>query len=324
MIRLSYDSTPHWYRHTDLPNSLSHNRVRAIHEDAENNIWFATDAGINRLNRKNDTFDVFYIVDKQGEHNSNWVYALIEDDTHFWIGSFLNGLHYVDKKKFNSSDRTIVSDMSINAENKSLELSNNLVNDVVKDQGGNIWILLFRDNTLTKFSPTSNKVIKYDIFDLTGGYPTNISSDNQGRIWYAFKGGVIIFSENDKYDIVKFPHTNSDETVLALGKVGNGMWISTQSNVWNINGLTLEANLLPIPQKSYTAVYEDTLNNKVYLGGTDEILEVANNITDNSTDYKTIRMVLNDRGEGHLNLSDIKGGTNGMTIPYGGNITLVH
>ena len=323
VIRLSYDSTPHWYRHTDLPNSLSHNRVRAIHEDAENNIWFATDAGINRLNRKNDTFDVFYIVDKQGEHNSNWVYALIEDDTHFWIGSFLNGLHYVDKKKFNSSDRTIVSDMSINAENKSLELSNNLVNDVVKDQGGNIWILLFRDNTLTKFSPTSNKVIKYDIFDLTGGYPTNISSDNQGRIWCAFKGGVIIFSENDKYDIVKFPHTNSDETVLALGKVGNGMWISTQSNVWNINGLTLEANLLPIPQKSYTAVYEDTLNNKVYLGGTDEILEVANNITDNSTDYKTIRMVLNDRGEGHLNLSDIKGGTNGMTIPYGGNITLV-
>lgn len=323
VIRLSYDSTPHWYRHTDLPNSLSHNRVRAIHEDAENNIWFATDAGINRLNRKNDTFDVFYIVDKQGEHNSNWVYALIEDDTHFWIGSFLNGLHYVDKKKFNSSDRTIVSDMSINAENKSLELSNNLVNDLVKDQGGNIWILLFRDNTLTKFSPTSNKVIKYDIFDLTGGYPTNISSDNQGRIWCAFKGGVIIFSENDKYDIVKFPHTNSDETVLALGKVGNGMWISTQSNVWNINGLTLEANLLPIPQKSYTAVYEDTLNNKVYLGGTDEILEVANNITDNSTDYKTIRMVLNDRGEGHLNLSDIKGGTNGMTIPYGGNITLV-
>ena len=109
--------------------------------------------------------------------------------------------------------------------------------------------------------------------------------------------GVIIFSENHKYNIVKFPHTNSDETVLALGKVGNGMWISTQSNVWNINGQTLEANLLPIPQKSYTAVYEDTLNNKVYLGGTDEILEVANNITENSTDNKTIRMVLNDRGK---------------------------
>ena len=35
VIRLSYDSTPHWYRHTDLPNSLSHNRVRAIHEDTD-------------------------------------------------------------------------------------------------------------------------------------------------------------------------------------------------------------------------------------------------------------------------------------------------
>ena len=323
VICLSYDSTPHWYRHTGLPNSLSHNRVRAIHEDAENNIWFATDAGINRFNRDNGSFDVFYIVDKQGEHNSNWVYALIEDDTHFWIGSFLNGLHYVDKRKFNSQDNNFFSDLSINAENKSLELSSNLVNDIVKDHEGNIWILLFRDNTLTRFSPSSNEIIKYDIFDLTGGYPANISADNHGRIWCAFKGGVIIFSGKDKYDIVKFPHTNSDETVLALGKVGNGMWISTQSNVWGVDGQTLEANLLPIPQRSYTAVYEDTLSNKVYLGGTDEILEVANNVTENSTDYKTISMILNDRGEGYLNLADIKGGIKGKTIPYGGSITLV-
>lgn len=323
VIRLSYDSTPYWYRHNELPNSLSHNRIRAIHEDAEHEIWFATDAGINRLNRSNDAFDVYHIVDKQGEHNSNWVYALIEDDTHFWIGSFLNGIHYVDKRKFDSSNRTIVSDISINAENKTLGLANNLVNDIVKDRDGNIWILLFRDNTLTKFSPTSNEFNKYNIFDLTGGYPTNLSVDNQGRVWCAFKGGVIIFAKNDQYSIVKFPYTNSDETVLAIGKVGNGMWISTQSNVWNVDGLTLEANLLPIPQKSYTAVYEDTLNHKIYLGGTDEILEVANNISETSTDYKTIRMVLNDIGEGHLNLSDIKGGSKGLTIPYGGSITLV-
>lgn len=34
-------------------------------------------------------------------------------------------------------------------------------------------------------------------------------------------------------------------------------------------------------------------------------------------------MVLNNRGTGEFNLSDIKGGSKGMKIPYGGNVTLV-
>ncbi len=195
VIRLSYDSTPHWYRHTDAADALSHNRVRAIHEDMSHNIWFATDAGINRFNKTQDNFDVFHIVDKDGEHNSNWVYALAEDDSHFWIGSFLNGLHYVDKTKFNGSDRTIVSDEAINADSRPSGLANDLVNDLIKDSDGNLWILLFRDNSLTRFTPSTNKFVKYDIHELTGGYPTNICPDNQGRIWCAFKGGAVIFSE---------------------------------------------------------------------------------------------------------------------------------
>ncbi len=325
VIRLSDGSTPHWYRHSELQNSLSHNRVRAIHEDADHTVWFATDGGINRFNRGSEDFDAFHIVDNHGSYNSNWVYTLTEDDTHFWIGSFLNGLQYVDKARLSGPDRTIVSDLSINADSPSAGLANNLVNDMVKDRAGDIWILLFRDNSVTRFTPSSKKFVKYDIFELTGGYPTHISSDNQGRIWCAFKGGAVVFSTSAgaEHRIVRFPHTNSDETILALGKVGQGMWISTHSNVWYVDGNRLDAILLPIPQKSYTAIYEDPVSHKVYLGGTDEILEVDGNITGNTVDYRTIRMVLNDRGEGNLNLSDIKGGASGMTIPYGGNITLV-
>ncbi len=40
-------------------------------------------------------------------------------------------------------------------------------------------------------------------------------------------------------------------------------------------------------------------------------------------DYKTIRMILNDQGDGHLNLSDLKSGAKGIKVPYGGNIKLV-
>lgn len=325
VIKLSGDSMPNWYRHSDSPNSLSDNRIRAILEDSEYSMWFATDGGINRYNPSNDSFDVFHVVDSLGDHNSNWVYSLVEDNGYFWIGSFLNGIHYVNKDKLKIDGGTVVSDMSINAEaqnSHNILLANNLVNDIIKDVKGNLWILLFRDNALVKYTPAKKQFLKYDIFELTGGYPTNICADNDGRVWCAFKGGVVIF-DNNEHKIVRFPDTNSDETTLAMGKVGDGMWISTQSNVWRIDGNSLKTFILPIPQKSYTAVFEDTINNKVYLGGTDEILEVDNNVIGGSMDYKTIRMILNDQGDGHLNLSDLKSGAKGIKIPYGGNIKLV-
>lgn len=326
-IKLSDNSKPCWYRLSDMSNSLSHNRVRSILEDNENRIWLATDAGINKFNEETNNFDVFRIIDENGEHNSNWVYALIEDGEYFWTGSFLNGLHSISKSKLNDKGGIIISDYSLNAETEFPDgkaLSNNLVNNIIKDSIGNIWILLFRDNVLTKFNPDTKVFKRFDIFNLTeGGYPTNISIDRQGRIWCAYKGGVIIFNKNDNYDIIKFPYTNSDETILALGQVGDGMWVSTQSNVWSIDGHSLNTTLLPIPQKSYTAVYEDTVSNKVFLGGTDEILEVDKSIIDNGFDFKSIKMILNDRGAGLLNLSDIEGGCTKLKIPYGGSFTLV-
>ncbi len=324
-IRLSDDSTPHWYRHSANPSSLSHNRVRAIYEDSDHAMWFATDGGINRYNPSDDLFDVFHVVDSMGEHTTNWVYTLTEDNGHFWIGSFLNGLHYVDKTKFNTAGGTVVSDMAINADSRNpfgLSLANNLVNDVIRDKEGNLWILLFRDNALAKYTPATNKMLKFDIFDMANGYPTNIAADSRGRIWCSFKGGVIIFSEGG-HKVVRFPHTNSDETTLAMGKVGEDMWISTQSNVWRVDGNTLSASLLPIPQKSYTAVYEDTVTNKVYLGGSDEILEVDSTVIGSTMDYKAINMVLDAGEDGRLNLSDLKNGTRGIKIPYGGSIALV-
>lgn len=324
-IRISGEASPRWYRHSDSPNSLSHNRIRAILEDGDRNIWFATDAGINRLDEKDDGFDVYHVIDRNGEHNTNWVYAMVEDNGSFWVGSFLGGLHCVPKERMKGRGGTVVSDLSINADTGDaggISLANNLVNDVIRDPHGNLWILLFRDNTLTKYTPATRQMKKYDIRALTGAYPASICCDSKGRIWCAYKGGVIIF-DNDRHSIVKFPYTGSDESVLAMGKVGSGVWVSTLSNMWNIDGGTLKAELLSIPQKAYTAVYEDVLADKVYLGGSDEIIEVDKGIAGGSDDFRNIRMVLNSDGAGHLNLSDLKCGINGVTIPYGGDVTLV-
>lgn len=325
LIRLSENSQTQWYRHSKIPGSLSHNRIRAIYEDKKGSMWFATDGGINRYNPSNNLFDVFHVVDSNAKHNSNWVYALAEDKGYFWIGSFLNGLHYVDKNKFNSNGGTIVSDIAINTETQNifgLSLANNLVNDIIKDNCGNLWILLFRDNNITKYSPASRKMVKYDIFELTGEYPTNICTDIKGRVWCAYRGGVIIF-DNNGYKNIKFPHTNSDETTLAIGKVGNNMWISTLSNIWRIDGNSLKASLLPIPQKAYTAIYEDKITNKIYLGGTDEILEINGDLSDSNLDYKSPKLILDNLDKEHLSISDFGDKKRELRIPYGGGFSIV-
>lgn len=327
-IKLSEGAAPKWYRHSDLPKSLSHNRIRAIDEDCNHNIWLSTDGGLNRYNPRSNGFDVFHIVDSNGEHSSNWVYSFEEDKDNYWIGSFLSGLHCVKKSRFDTPGGTIVSDYSLNTDTRpsagdSLSLANDLVNDMITDPDGNLWILLFRDNVVTRYSPSRDKLEKYDILQKTGSYPTHLCRDSAGRIWCAFYGGAIVFDINGDSKVVRFPYTNSDEAILAMGKVGNGIWVSTQSNVWSVDGGSLTATLLPIPQKSYTAVYEDSITGKVLLGGTDEILEVDHSNIGNVADYNAIKLVLHDKGKGHLDLSDPDGGTKGISIPYGGNITMV-
>lgn len=316
-----------WYRHSGSNHSLSHNRIRAIDEDREGNIWLSTDGGLNRYNLSENNFDIFHIVDKNGAHNSNWVYAWEEDGENFWVGSYLGGLHYIAKSKFKGSGGIVVADCSVNADaglfkNIEVNLKNDLVSNVVKDSDGNIWILLFRDNTLTKLSPGEG-CTGYDIFKLTGSYPTHIATDARGRLWCAFNGGAVMFDKNNGHRVVRFPHTDGDEGVLAMGKVGGDIWISTHSNVWSIDGDTFMVSLLPIPQKSYTALFNDAVTGKVYLGGTDEIVEVDPADLENDSESKTIKMVLNDKGDGHFNLSNLKCDSEGLTIPYGGNVTLI-
>lgn len=321
LISLSDYGDYKWFRHDTSKNSLSHNRIRDIIEDSDKNIWICTDGGINRFNPQSGHFDVFNVVDKSGKHNSNWVYSLVEDGSNFWIGSYLGGIHCVDKRKIGQAERTVVSSFSLNSDKRIFPTD--FFNKIVKDADGYLWILLFRDKMLYRYSINDHKIKKYDIFKATGEYPTHVSSDSKGRFWCAFKGGVVFFDEKYKSHIIKFPYTGGDETVLAIAKVGNNMWISTSSNVWEINGNNHACKLLPIPQKSYTSIYDDKLTGKVLLGGMDEIVEIDRNELDSMSKIDSIRLILRDKGNGNYNLSDIINISDGFETSSDGNVSFI-
>ncbi|HEY9542720.1 hybrid sensor histidine kinase/response regulator transcription factor [Prevotella sp.] len=328
ILKLPKHGSPLWFRHDKSPKSLSHNRIRAIREDMSGDIWLSTDGGLNRFNRTSNTFDVFHVVDPKGGHNTNWVYAMEEDSTSYWIGGFLGGLHQVAKSKFKSNGGIVHSNIAINADGdlgttKNNRLANNFVNDIVKDNMGNIWVLLFRDDILTCYNPGNKTMTRFNIYKLCGNYPSMIKKDNQGRIWCTFNGGAIIFSDKKNYKIIRFAKASEDEAVIALGPVGKDMWVSTQSNVWKIDGKTLKAKILPIPQKTYTAIYEDTLTKRVLLGGKDEILEVDLSNLVGTSGFKSIKLALINIENTNFTRYDLNKQNSPISIPYGGSISLI-
>lgn len=85
----------------------------------------------------------------------------------------------------------------------------------------------------------------------------------------------------------------------------------------------MTATLLPIPQKEYSVIYEDTISHRVILGSIDEILEVdpGNLLEQNGVKGISYIAVIKEDGEMHRINPGEETGT--LTLPYGGNLSLV-
>ena len=81
------------------PNGISNNSINSIFEDSRKNLWFATENGLNLLDKKTRTFKKF--TTKNG-FPSNVVYSILEDETkNLWLTTS-KGL-----VKFNPDHKTI-------------------------------------------------------------------------------------------------------------------------------------------------------------------------------------------------------------------------
>ena len=319
VINQKANGTTRWH-HLNNGDATGDICVRSILEDSHGTIWLSTDGGIFRYNAATDGFVSFKLLDTTGERISNWVYAMRQIGEDMWVASYLGGVNRISLTKLAGNGGTVTADFSLE---RGKELANDNISSMVADQEGLLWILLYGDKHLYCYHTESQKTDQYDIRQMADADPTHICLDTKGRLWCAFKGGVMVFSGKGDPKIIRFPSSRNDESILAMAPVDNGVWVSTMSNLWSIDGQSLSPSLIPVPQKGFAAIWDDKLTNKVMVGGLDEIVEIAKIPMDEVQDMGLIKMVLECSDGQVKRIKNLLDDPDGLSIPYGGSISLL-
>lgn len=259
-----------WYRMGDKNYPLSHNRIRHIYEDREQQLWIATDGSINRYDYNTHQFVHYNIVDSTGTYNTNWAYYLFEDtDGKLWIATCLGGIFVVDKHKLiQSAGRSYVADQNYSIHNG---LSGMFINQIVPDAEGNVWVLLYNSKGIDKINARTRQVTKLFADELSGEKsPNYLLRDEDGMLWVGFHGGVMRInqSQDSSQQSISFGNFSNNE-ILSMTSVKEHIWISTTNGLWIIDRRTMDARQQSLTDKRFTSLMFDPEDGNIYLGGAD-------------------------------------------------------
>ena len=248
---------------------MSHNRIRHIYEDREQQLWIATDGSINRYDYKTHQFVHYNIVDSTGTNNTNWAYYLFEDtDGKLWIATCLGGIFVVDKQKLvQSSGGTYIAEQNYSTRNG---LSGMFINQIVPDAEGNVWVLLYNSKGIDKINPRTQQVTKLFAEELSGEKsPNYLLRDEDGMLWVGFHGGVMRINPQDSgQQSITFGSFSNNE-ILSMTSVKEHIWISTTNGLWIVDRKTMDARQQNMTDKRFTSLFFDPKDENIYLGGAD-------------------------------------------------------
>jgi ligand-binding sensor domain-containing protein/signal transduction histidine kinase len=190
-------------------NGLPANRVSALMEDSESNIWVATNAGLCRLGTRRI---VNYML--TGRLANSYVGAIAQDKAgNFWFGTPY-GLTSLTGDRFTNFT-------TANGLHSSYILS------LLVDQAGAVWIGTGRG--LNRFS---GRRILRDPWNPAGARLTTVVrslyQDGEGIIWAGWERGFSAFSGGRVADF-RLPDTLYNTLVVALSRgPGGSLWVGTQ------------------------------------------------------------------------------------------------
>lgn len=235
------------------PDLLSGNKINALAEDQNSNLWIGTTKGLNVLNKI--TGEIKKIGhDKLGHIHIEVIIVTKKNDV--WIGTG-NGI-YIFKPITNTFE--FYDNASTN-----YKLRGNDIKTFFEDHRGNIWIGTWNEG-VTRYDVDSQTFNPYPHINPSNSAHT-IFEDNNHNIWVGSWGHGLFRLENP-YDIENVKYINYlhdknnrnslvDNIVYALSQdtVSNAIWVGTRSGLSILNNiddpfsftnhLPYESDLLP-------------------------------------------------------------------------------
>ena len=171
------DNFTNYIHDRNNPSSLPDDLVWDLAEDHDGTLWIATENGLGRYNAATDDFTVFRHKENESTSlSSNRVLALIVSDSNqLWIGTHGGGLNLFDRVSFSAIT------------NKD-GLISDVVNSIVEDQQGVLWI--GSNKGISSYDPVTREIKTYDKHDglQAGGF--NIGAAFRAQNGDILMGGV--------------------------------------------------------------------------------------------------------------------------------------
>ena len=160
-------------------DGLAGNAVRAILQDAQGALWFATDGGVSRYHEGSFTN---YTTQQGLSDNDCW--AMVQDASGtFWVGTQL-GLCRLEDKTF-----IPVNLPATNVSPSSTRPPSRLIWSLFVDQEGTLWV--GTDGAGTYRRENDHFKAWTSAQGLAGNHISSIHQDRKGRMWFGFvEGGV--------------------------------------------------------------------------------------------------------------------------------------
>jgi len=221
----------------NTPNGVAGEYARSMFLDSDNTIWVGTYYGkLNKLNRKNDTFEHIDLDFLKENPMRNFVRTIMEDsEEKVWFGSHgSGGLTSYDKEKkwayFVPSDTSVLS------------LSGYDILSIREDTKGYVWVGT-QSYGLSRIDRTSMTVKKYfHEADNPRSIPDNsvpeLFVDSHGNVWIGTSSsGLARYDyESDSFDVYTTENGLSGNSICGILEDDHGnLWISTMNALTRFN-----------------------------------------------------------------------------------------
>lgn len=212
-------------------NSISHNRIAAIGEDASGALWLGTvGGGLNEYHKQTGRF-VHYLNDEKNTNSisNNEIKCLyIDKENNVWIGTGGGGvnIYFRANNKFRYYKKT---------EATQDQLHSDFIMTLLVDRDNLLWIGT-NGGGVTTYDPAADKYTYIPQFtsDMMNNAVLSMMEDSDGLIWVGTYGYGVVSYDKKTGAVKKYYKNNSsnifhdDGTITTMAQDKNGtIWIGT-------------------------------------------------------------------------------------------------